>query len=29
MPKEAIKKGAAQKVLPLNRIPEEIRRVLS
>lgn len=29
MPKEAIKKGAAAKVLPLLRIPEEIRRVLS
>jgi two-component system chemotaxis response regulator CheB len=29
MPKEAIRKGAAQKILPLTRIPEEIRRVLS
>jgi len=28
MPKEAIKKGAIHKVLPLTRIPEEIRRVL-
>jgi two-component system chemotaxis response regulator CheB len=29
MPKEAIKRGAAQRVLPLLRIPEEIRRALS
>jgi two-component system chemotaxis response regulator CheB len=29
MPKEAIKKGAVHKVLPLRRIPEEIRRHLS
>jgi two-component system, chemotaxis family, protein-glutamate methylesterase/glutaminase len=29
MPKEAIKRGAAAKVLPLLRIPEEIRRALS
>jgi two-component system, chemotaxis family, protein-glutamate methylesterase/glutaminase len=29
MPKEAIKRGATQKVLPLTRIPEELRRVLS
>ena len=29
MPKEAIKKGAVDKVLPLNRIPEEIMRALS
>jgi len=29
MPKEAIKRGAAHKVLPLTRIPEEIRRVLT
>ncbi|MFW6127099.1 MAG: protein-glutamate methylesterase/protein-glutamine glutaminase [Thermodesulfobacteriota bacterium] len=29
MPKEAIRKGGAKKVLPLSRIPEEIRRVLS
>uniref|UniRef100_A0A7C3YX18 Protein-glutamate methylesterase/protein-glutamine glutaminase n=1 Tax=Desulfobacca acetoxidans TaxID=60893 RepID=A0A7C3YX18_9BACT len=29
MPKEAIKKGATRKVLPLTRIPDEIRRVLS
>ncbi len=29
MPKEAIKRGATHKVLPLSRIPEEIRRVLS
>jgi len=28
MPKEAIKRGAAQKVLPLNRIADEIRRAL-
>ena len=26
MPKEAIKRGATQKVLPLTRIPDEIRR---
>jgi two-component system chemotaxis response regulator CheB len=29
MPKEAIKRGATQKVLPLARIPEEIRRALA
>ncbi len=29
MPKEAIRKGAIHKVLPLTRIPEEIRRVLT
>jgi len=29
MPKEAIKRGAAPKVLPLTRIPEEIRRALA
>ncbi len=29
MPREAIRRGATQKVLPLARIPEEIRRVLS
>lgn len=29
MPKEAIKRGAVHKVLPLRRIPEEIRRHLS
>jgi two-component system chemotaxis response regulator CheB len=29
MPREAIKRGATHKVLPLNRIPEEIRRVLN
>jgi two-component system chemotaxis response regulator CheB len=29
MPKEAIRKGGVQKVLPLSRIPDEIRRVLS
>ncbi len=29
MPKEAIKKGATHKVLPLTRIPEEIRQALS
>ena len=29
MPKEAIKRGAPHKVLPLTRIPDEIRRVLS
>ncbi len=29
MPKEAIKRGAAQKVLPLSRIPEELLRTLS
>lgn len=29
MPKEAIKKGAVLKVLPLSRIPDEIRRVLA
>jgi two-component system, chemotaxis family, protein-glutamate methylesterase/glutaminase len=29
MPKEAIRKGGVQKVLPLSRIPEEIRRALS
>ncbi|MGQ9687499.1 MAG: protein-glutamate methylesterase/protein-glutamine glutaminase [Desulfobaccales bacterium] len=29
MPKEAIKRGATHKVLPLTRIPDEIRRVLS
>jgi two-component system chemotaxis response regulator CheB len=29
MPKEAIKRGAAQKVLPLTRIADEIRRALS
>jgi two-component system, chemotaxis family, protein-glutamate methylesterase/glutaminase len=29
MPKEAIKRGATQKILPLTRIPEELRRVLS
>ena len=29
MPREAIKRGAAHKVLPLTRIPEEIRRVLN
>jgi two-component system chemotaxis response regulator CheB len=28
MPKEAIKRGAVQKVLPLSRIPEEIQRAL-
>lgn len=28
MPKEAIKKGAVQKILPLSRIPEEIQRAL-
>ena len=29
MPKEAIKRGATNKVLPLTRIPEEIQRVLN
>jgi two-component system chemotaxis response regulator CheB len=29
MPKEAIKKGAIHKVLPLKRIPEEILRALT
>jgi two-component system chemotaxis response regulator CheB len=29
MPREAIKRGATHKVLPLTRIPEEIRRVLN
>ena len=29
MPREAIRRGATQKVLPLARIPEEIRRVLN
>ena len=29
MPKEAIRRGGVQKVLPLSRIPDEIRRVLS
>jgi two-component system chemotaxis response regulator CheB len=29
MPKEAIRKGATHKVLPLNRIPEEILRALT
>jgi two-component system chemotaxis response regulator CheB len=29
MPKEAIKRGATNKVLPLTRIPEEIRRALN
>ena len=29
MPKEAIKRGATDKVLPLIRIPDEIRRVLN
>ncbi len=29
MPKEAIKRNAAQKVLPLNRIADEIRRVVT
>jgi two-component system chemotaxis response regulator CheB len=29
MPKEAIRRGAAQKVMPLDRIPDEIRRVLT
>ena len=29
MPREAIRRGATQKVLPLSRIPEEIRRVLN
>jgi two-component system chemotaxis response regulator CheB len=29
MPREAIKRGATNKVLPLTRIPEEIRRVLN
>jgi two-component system chemotaxis response regulator CheB len=29
MPKEAIKRGATYKVLPLTRIPDEIRRVLA
>jgi len=29
MPKEAIKRGATQKVLPLTHIPEEIRRALA
>jgi two-component system chemotaxis response regulator CheB len=29
MPKEAIKKGATHKVLPLNHISEEVLRVLA
>jgi len=29
MPKEAIRRGATHKVLPLTRIPEEIRRALA
>jgi two-component system chemotaxis response regulator CheB len=29
MPKEAIRKGATHKVLPLNRIPDEILRALT
>jgi two-component system chemotaxis response regulator CheB len=29
MPKEAIRRGATNKVLPLTRIPDEIRRVLN